>query len=99
MSVQAAPKPPETGHPRRTAILALMSASTGLVIALVAAINLALPSLAADALRPSSSRLLWIVDAYVIFFACLLFPAGALGDRLGRKATLVGGLVVFAAGC
>lgn len=99
MSVHAALQPPETGHPRRTAILALMSASTVLVIALVAAINLALPSLAADALRPSSSRLLWIVDSYVIVFACLLIPAGAFGDRFGRKATLIGGLAVFALGC
>ncbi|HEY1176642.1 MAG TPA: MFS transporter, partial [Phytomonospora sp.] len=102
MSVHTAsttPKPPETGHPRRTAILALMSACTVLTVALVAAINLALPSLAADALRPSSSRLLWIVDAYVIVFACLLIPAGAFGDRFGRKGTLIGGLAVFALGC
>lgn len=99
MSVNAALKPPETGHPRRTAILALMSACTVLTVALVAAINLALPSLAADALRPSSSRLLWIVDAYVIVFACLLIPAGAFGDRFGRKGTLIGGLAVFALGC
>ncbi|MEV0644353.1 MFS transporter [Phytomonospora sp. NPDC050363] len=99
MSVHAALKPPETGHPRRTAILALMSACTVLTIALVAAINLALPSLAADALRPSSSRLLWIVDAYVIVFACLLIPAGAFGDRFGRKGTLTTGLAVFALGC
>ncbi|GIG64803.1 MFS transporter [Phytomonospora endophytica] len=99
MSVHAALKPPETGHPRRTTILALMSACTVVTIALVAAINLALPSLAADALRPSSSGLLWIVDAYVIVFACLLIPAGAFGDRFGRKGTLIGGLAVFALGC
>ena len=99
MSVHAALEPPDTGHARPTAILALMSACTVLTIALVAAINLALPSLAADALRPSSSRLLWIVDSYVIVFACLLIPAGAFGDRFGRKATLVGGLAVFALGC
>ncbi|GLZ79024.1 MFS transporter [Actinorhabdospora filicis] len=91
--------PPVTGHPRRGLILALMSSCTVLTIALVAAINVALPSLASDVLRPSSSQLLWIVDSYVIVFACLLIPAGAFGDRFGRKGALMGGLALFAAGC
>jgi MFS family permease len=33
-----------------------------------------------------------------VFFACLVIPGGALGDRLGRKGVLLTGLVVFAAG-
>ncbi|MEU6782683.1 MFS transporter [Nonomuraea angiospora] len=39
------------------------------------------------------------MDAYVIVFACLLIPAGAAGDRFGRKGVLLAGLGVFAAGC
>ena len=46
----------------------------------------------------SMSQLQWIVDAYALVFAGLLLPAGALGDRYGRKPVLVAGLVVFAAG-
>ncbi|MEV5751875.1 MFS transporter [Actinoallomurus sp. NPDC052308] len=91
--------PPDQGHPRRTLILALMAACATMTVALVAAINLAIPKLSASSLRPSSAQLLWIVDAYVIVFACLLIPAGAFGDRYGRRGALLGGLAVFAAGC
>jgi EmrB/QacA subfamily drug resistance transporter len=93
------PAPPDTGHPRRTAILVLMSACVTMAVALVAAINLAIPKLSASDLHPSSSELVWIVDAYVLVFACLLIPAGAFGDRHGRKGALLGGLGLFAAGC
>jgi EmrB/QacA subfamily drug resistance transporter len=39
-----------------------------------------------------------MIDAYAIVFAGLLLPAGALGDRYGRKGALLGGLGVFALG-
>ncbi|MEU7579536.1 MFS transporter [Streptomyces sp. NPDC041068] len=65
---------------------------------MVAAINLLVPQLSSSGLHPSSSELLWIVDAYVIVFAGLLIPAGALGDRYGRKGALLTGLGLFAAG-
>jgi EmrB/QacA subfamily drug resistance transporter len=81
------------------AVFALVSACVILTIALVAAINLAIPQLAASSLHPSPTQLLWIVDSYVIVFACLLIPAGALGDRHGRKGALLVGLAIFAAGC
>lgn len=91
--------PPDRGHPRPGAVLALMSACVILTIALVAAVNLAIPKLVASPLHPTSTQLLWIVDAYVIVFACLLIPGGALGDRRGRKGTLLAGLALFAGGC
>ena len=77
----------------------LMSACVVVVVAMVAAINLALPELAASDLHPSSTGLLWIVDAYIIVFGCLLIPAGALADRFGRKGVLLGGLGIFTTGC
>jgi len=79
-------------------VLACICACTILVVGFVASINLAVPKLAACSLHPSSSQLLWIVDAYVVFFACLVIPAGALGDRFGRKGVLMSGLLVFAVG-
>jgi EmrB/QacA subfamily drug resistance transporter len=78
---------------------ALMSACVLVVVAMVAAINLALPELGGSSLQPTSNELLWIVDAYILVFGCLLIPAGALGDRLGRKGVLLAGLAIFATGC
>ncbi|MFC4905771.1 MFS transporter [Actinomadura gamaensis] len=91
--------PPVPDHRRRRAMTPLMSACAVLVVAMVAAINLAVPKLTLSSLHPSSTGLLWIVDAYVLVFGCLLIPAGALGDRYGRKGALLAGLGLFAAGC
>jgi EmrB/QacA subfamily drug resistance transporter len=77
----------------------LMSSCVVVVVAMVAAINLSLPQLAGSSLRPSSTQLLWVVDAYILVFGCLLIPAGAFGDRVGRKGVLLAGLGVFAGGC
>ncbi|WP_448061059.1 MFS transporter [Cellulomonas hominis] len=83
---------------RERLVLAAVCLCTVLVVGFVAAINLAVPLLAGSPLHPDSSQLLWIVDAYVIVFACLVIPGGAAGDRFGRKGTLLTGLVAFAAG-
>jgi EmrB/QacA subfamily drug resistance transporter len=79
-------------------VLACVSACTILVVGFVASINLAVPVLAAGDLHPTSGQLLWIVDVYVVLFACLVIPAGAAGDRFGRKGVLLTGLVLFALG-
>jgi MFS family permease len=79
-------------------LLAVMCACVVLVIGMVAAVNLAVPMLAASALHPSAPALVWIVDTYVIVFACLVIPGGAAGDRFGRKGVLLAGLALFAAG-
>ncbi len=59
-------------------------------------LNVALPTLAA-ALHADTAGLQWIVDAYILVFAGLLLPAGALGDRYGRKRLLMVGLALFGA--
>ena len=79
-------------------LLAVMCACVVLVVGMVAAVNLAVPMLAASALHPSAPALVWIVDTYVIFFACLVIPGGAAGDRFGRKGVLLAGLALFAVG-
>ena len=81
---------------RRRAVLAVLCLSL-LVIGLDNTIlNVALPTLVRD-LHANASQLQWIVDAYALVFAGLLLPAGALGDRLGRKGILLSGLGVFGA--
>lgn len=88
---------PETGHPRKWLILAIMCTCLVLVVAGVSSLNIAIPSIIED-LEPTSRETLWIVDAYALVFAGLLLPAGALGDRYGRKGALIIGLAIFAAG-
>ncbi|WP_432141857.1 MFS transporter [Streptomyces sp. bgisy084] len=83
---------------RRRPVTAAMCACVLVAQSLVAAMNLAIPKIAASALHPAPAQLLWIVDTYVLVFAGLLIPAGALGDRVGRKGVLLTGLGVFAAG-
>ena len=81
---------------RRWAILATMCLSLVLIVATVSSVNVAIPSLAKSELTPTDTQILWIVDAYALVFAALLLPAGALGDRFGRKGALLIGLVIFA---
>ncbi|GAA2592463.1 DHA2 family efflux MFS transporter permease subunit [Dactylosporangium fulvum] len=59
-------------------------------------LNVALPTLATE-LDAGNAELQWLVDAYVLVFAGLLLPMGALGDRYGRKRLLMIGLLLFAA--
>ncbi|MBP2707149.1 MFS transporter [Microbispora sp. RL4-1S] len=67
-----------------------------LVIGMDATIlNVALPTLAAD-LHATTRDLQWIVDAYMVPFAALMLPAGAFGDRFGRRRLLLAGLAAFA---
>jgi EmrB/QacA subfamily drug resistance transporter len=87
--------PPDTGV--RKVVLPLILLSLGLVVSAVPALNVAIPNLASDT-GASMSQLQWIVDAYALVFAALLLPAGALGDRYGRKRVLVWGLAIFALG-
>ncbi|MFE6833967.1 MFS transporter [Streptomyces sp. NPDC057705] len=85
---------PSLTRPALLALCACVLVAQGMV----AAVNLLIPQLAASDLHPDPGELLWSVDAYVIVFAALLIPAGALGDRYGRKGALLAGLGLFAAG-
>jgi EmrB/QacA subfamily drug resistance transporter len=79
---------------RRGAVLRVMCLALMMVVAGVASLNVALPEIAGDT-GASQSQLQWVVDAYALVFAALLLPAGALGDRFGRRNVLAGGLALF----
>jgi EmrB/QacA subfamily drug resistance transporter len=85
-----------TAYERRWWALLVLCLSLVIVVMDNTILNVALPTLARDLLT-TGSELQWIVDAYVLVFAGLVLTMGSLGDRFGRKLTLNGGLVLFAA--
>lgn len=93
MTVPARPAPSAV-VPRRWAALAVLCLASLLVSVDNTIVNVALPTLARD-LGAGTSGLQWVVDAYTLVFAGLLLAAGHLGDRSGRRRTLVVGLAGF----
>jgi EmrB/QacA subfamily drug resistance transporter len=85
----------DKGYRNRWIALAFMGVSLLIISLDNTVLNLALPSISND-LGSSASQLQWIVDAYVLSIAGLLLTMGYLGDRLGRKPTLMVGLAIFA---
>lgn len=86
----------EASYRRRRLVLAVLCLSVLLTVVSNMALNVALPTLGRQ-LHAGVSSLAWVVDTYVLCFAGLLLPAGAIGDRLGRKGALQCGLVVYLA--
>ncbi|MFM2077766.1 MAG: hypothetical protein RJA49_1656 [Actinomycetota bacterium] len=73
--------------------------STGLAVFAVfldtTILFVAFPSIRADFPDVSASSLSWVLNAYTIVFAALLIPAGRLADRIGRRRTFLGAVIVF----
>ncbi|OBK70538.1 MFS transporter [Mycobacterium sp. 1274761.0] len=77
-------------------LLTVAAVDVLLVISSMVALNAALPDIAVET-AATQTQLTWIVDGYTLVLACLLLPAGALGDRYGRRGALLVGLAIFAA--
>ncbi|MCU1462913.1 MAG: hypothetical protein JWO37_2988 [Acidimicrobiales bacterium] len=82
---------------RRWWTLGVLCLSLLIVFVGNSSLNVAIPTLSRD-LHASTSQLQWVVAAYSLVFAGLLFTAGAIGDRFGRKGALQLGLAGFLAG-
>ncbi|MEU7277535.1 MFS transporter [Streptomyces sp. NPDC045431] len=96
-----APAVPEAIHRRRWLILGVLMFSLLIVVLDNSILNVAVRTIATPApvgLGAAQSELEWAINAYTLVFAGLLFTAGLLGDRLGRKKVLLVGLVVFGTG-
>ncbi|MFI2505025.1 DHA2 family efflux MFS transporter permease subunit [Streptomyces sp. NPDC018972] len=92
---------PEAVHRRRWAILGVLMLSLLIVVLDNSILNVAIKTISTPAptgLGATQSELEWAINAYTLVFAGLLFSAGLLGDRLGRKKMLIGGLVAFGTG-
>src|SRR4051794_12103917 len=81
-------------YQRRWKTLAVLSLSLVIIGLDNTILNVALPTLQQE-FHATASELQWMVDSYLLVFAGLLLPLGALGDRIGRKKTLSAGLVIF----
>ncbi|MFD8224000.1 MFS transporter [Streptomyces massasporeus] len=95
------PRVPEAVHRRRWAILGVLMLSLLIVVLDNSILNVAIKTISTPAptgLGATQSQLEWAINAYTLVFAGLLFTAGLLGDRLGRKKVLIGGLAVFGLG-
>jgi DHA2 family multidrug resistance protein-like MFS transporter len=86
-----------TGHPRRWAILSVLVVSLLVVVLDNTVLNVALGVIAdpVTGLGATQGQLEWSINSYTLVFAGLLFTAGVLGDRFGRRRMLMIGLVLF----
>jgi EmrB/QacA subfamily drug resistance transporter len=87
---------PAGGVLRAGAVTAVVCLALAAVVAAMSSLNVALPGIA-RATHATQTQLAWIIDAYSLVFASLLLPAGAVGDRYGRRLALIAGLSVFGA--
>ncbi|WP_406860019.1 MFS transporter [Streptomyces sp. HUAS MG47] len=78
----------------RWVVLIVLCVSLLLVTLDATVLHVAVPSLSSE-LRPSSTQLLWVVDAYPLICASLLILFGTLGDRIGRRKVMLFGYAFF----
>jgi EmrB/QacA subfamily drug resistance transporter len=76
--------------------LAVLCLAVGIVIASITSLYIAGPEVAKD-IGASQTQLTWIIDVYTLAMAGLLLPAGALGDRFGRREVMIAGPIIFVA--
>jgi DHA2 family multidrug resistance protein-like MFS transporter len=95
--MDATTAPPQTGHPRRWIVLGVLVISLLVVVLDNTVLNVALRTISdpKHGLGASQSQLEWAINSYTLVFAGLLFTAGILADRLGRRITLITGLALF----
>ncbi|GAA3121289.1 MFS transporter [Streptomyces rameus] len=92
---------PEAVHRRRWAILGVLMLSLLIVVLDNSILNVAIKTIATPAptgLGATQGQIEWAINAYTLVFAGLLFTAGLVGDRLGRKKVLLAGIAVFGIG-
>ncbi|HMC08929.1 MAG TPA: MFS transporter [Actinomycetota bacterium] len=88
---------PSTAFERRWWTLAVLCLSLLIVFVGNSSLNVTLPTLA-RVLHANGAELQWVVAAYSLVFAGLLFSTGSIGDRYGRKGALQLGFVLFLIG-
>lgn len=93
------PQPVATAQPgpatKRTWLgLAVLTLPVMLVSMDFSVLYLAMPTIS-EALHPSATQELWILDVYGFLIAGLLITMGNVGDRIGRRKILLAGAALF----
>jgi EmrB/QacA subfamily drug resistance transporter len=96
-AIQPSAQSRAAGNVRPGAVTAVVCLALAAVVAAMSSLNVALPDIA-RATHATQTQLAWVIDAYSLVFASLLLPAGAVGDRYGRRRALIAGLSIFGAG-
>lgn len=86
--------PPERAGARQWLGLGVISLVTLLISIDISVLGFALPMIS-EALKPSATQLLWIMDVYSFVLAGLLITMGWVGDKIGRRKLLIIGATVF----
>ncbi|MFE4464112.1 MFS transporter [Oerskovia sp. NPDC056781] len=94
-SPHAAQGPVAPDH--RWAGLFVLATALSMIVLDGTIVGVALPTIIED-LHLDLGDAQWVNASYSVVFAALLLTAGRLGDRLGRRNLLLGGVVVFLAG-
>lgn len=89
-------RPPDRAGRREWIGLGILALPALLITLDFSVLTLAVPKIS-EALHPSASQLLWIVDVYGFLLAGLLVAMGSLGDRIGRRRLLLMGAGGFGA--
>jgi EmrB/QacA subfamily drug resistance transporter len=91
---KALPTQGQTPTMRHGAITAVICIALATVVAAMSSLNVALPDIARST-QANQTQLEWVIEAYSLVFAALLLPAGAIGDKIGRRRALLIGLLIF----
>ncbi|TDP40011.1 MFS transporter [Nocardia ignorata] len=95
-SLRPVDEPTPTAGVKEWIGLAVLALPTLLISMDMSVLYLAIPHIS-EALQPSSSQLLWILDIYGFLVAGFLITMGTLGDRIGRRRLLMIGALAFGA--
>jgi EmrB/QacA subfamily drug resistance transporter len=89
---------PSLERPAINPLLVLLTASSGCAMTVLDTnvVAIVLPTVASD-FRASFADIEWVISTYVLCFASLLLPAGAIADRFGRRRIFLIGIGAFAA--
>ncbi|WP_437595106.1 MFS transporter [Sorangium sp. So ce1000] len=98
LEMEAPAVPASDAPPRPWAVLGLTSIAVFVMSLDTTILYVAFEDLRRTFLGVSDAELSWVLNAYTIIVGAFLILAGRVADRVGRKRTFLGGLVVFIIG-